>query len=300
MACGVVGHEHPGRLELGRQLTRPDEHRRLLAHLGAGERLALARDVVHPVVERPLGGTERGRREVVRERGTEREAEERRRVERGARRGPRADLPRVDAPVVGDEGVGDDRGCSTRCRACPRSSSRRRPRSPPAGRAPTPASASRRGPPAAARCRASPSERGSNRSRTASAPGRRYPPSTCSNVPSVAANDDDIITLGSSPHISSCACCGKRHTSQKWLAMRPNTQPGRRVALGDLGDDLDRGLGAELGATPVRRLVDAHQAAGDELLHGGVGDAAQRLGLGPPVDEVGGELAGAGHRAPRG
>src|SRR4051812_34433329 len=56
-------------------------------------------------------------------------------------------------------------------------------------------------------------------------PCTRYPPSTRSNFPSVAANDDDIMTLGSEPHISCCASGGKRQISQKWLAIRPNTQP---------------------------------------------------------------------------
>ena len=118
-------------------------------------------------------------------------------------------------------------------------------------------------------------------------------------MPSVAANDDDIITLGSlAPHL--LLHLGREQAHQPEVAGdQAEHPPRRRVALGDLGDHLDRGLGAELGTAPARRLVDAHETAGDELLHGRVGDAPERFGLGAPVDQVGGELARAGDAASR-
>ena len=290
-----VGHEHPGRRELGRQLTGADERRCLLAHLGAGERLALAGDVLRPVLERALGRTQGGGGEVVREGGAEREAEERRVVDRGARRGPGADLPRVDAPVVGDEGVGDDQ---------------------------------RVGPGAAQPDRLpvvvdlvvlprheAPHERGHL---VGPAGGRTMPsiaqlawfeparerPATGHPVPAV---DPLERPLGRrerrrhhhvgvvAPHLLLRLLREEAH--QPEVAGDEAEHPARRrVALGDLGDDLGHGLGAQLGTAPVRRLVDAHQPAGDELRHGLVGDAAQRLGLGASVHEVGGEVTRTRHR----
>ena len=43
----------------------------------------------------------------------------------------------------------------------------------------------------------------------------------------VAVNDDDIITFGSLPRISSRASGGNRQTNEKWLVISPKTHPAR-------------------------------------------------------------------------
>ena len=117
-------------------------------------------------------------------------------------------------------------------------------------------------------------------------PWTRYPPSTFSQWPSVAANDDDIITFGSLPHISSCASGGNRQTNQKWLAISPNTHPADASPLATSA--ITSTAASVPSSAPPQRdawLIRIRPLA-DELLHGGVGDAPEGFGLRPPVHEV--------------
>ena len=96
-------HQQPSGLQLRRELARTDQRGGLLADLDSRERLPLAPDVLDPVGEGSLRGAQCRRRKVIGECRTKGQAEERCRVDRGAGRRARADLPGVDATMIRNE-----------------------------------------------------------------------------------------------------------------------------------------------------------------------------------------------------
>ncbi len=282
-------HQQSSSLKLRRELAGSNEGRGLLADLGAGEHLTLSGDVLQPVGEGPFGCSERRRREVVGERRPEGKFEERRRVDRGSGCPAGADVPRVDAAVVGNEGVIDDQ----RVRA-----GAAHPYGAPVvidrvvvAREKTPTQVGRLV--RALRW----DDDAHHRPRAVVRSARPRPPA----ADAIAAFDSLALAFARcerrrhhrvgivTPHL--LLHLGRKQADQPKVTGDEAEHPtGGGVTLRDFGDHLDCRLGAELGTAPPLRLVQAHEAAGDELLHCHVGYAPERLGLGTSLHETGGQL----------